>query len=98
MGGQIVDATVVEDRPRLNRAEKETIKSGGVPADWKKARTRQIDRDGRWERLSGIPCKDRCCHAKVKRSSNRMASCALAMLHSRGGIFSSAPAPAGRRP
>ena len=40
-------------------------------------------------RLSGIPCKDRCYHAKVKRSSNRMASCALAMLHSRGGIFHS---------
>jgi IS5 family transposase len=49
MGGQIVDATVVEARrPRLNRAEKETIKGGGVPANWKPARTRQIDRDGRW--------------------------------------------------
>ena len=49
MGGQIVDATVVEARrPRLNRAEKETIKGGGVPADWKPARTRQVDRDGRW--------------------------------------------------
>lgn len=40
-------------------------------------------------RLSGIPCKDRCYHAEVKRSSNKMASCALAMLHSRGGIFHS---------
>jgi IS5 family transposase len=49
MGGQIVDATVVEARrPRLNRAEKETITGGGVPPDWNKARTRQIDRDGRW--------------------------------------------------
>lgn len=49
MGGQIVDATVIEARrPRLNRTEKETIKGGGVPADWTKARTRQIDRDGRW--------------------------------------------------
>jgi len=49
MGGQIVDATVVEARrPRLNRAEKETITGGGVPPDWNEARTRQIDRDGRW--------------------------------------------------
>ena len=49
MGGQIVDATVVEARrPRLNRAEKETIKGGGVPPGWNKARTRQIDLDGRW--------------------------------------------------
>jgi hypothetical protein len=49
MGGQIVDATVIEARwPRLNRAEKETIKKGGIPEDWKPARIRQIDRDGRW--------------------------------------------------
>ena len=49
MGGQIVDATVIEARrPRLNRAEKETITGGGVPSDWNQARTRQIDRDGRW--------------------------------------------------
>jgi hypothetical protein len=32
MGGQIVDATVIEARrPRLTRAEKATIKGGGVP-------------------------------------------------------------------
>src|SRR5512132_3807544 len=37
---------------------------------------------------SGIPCGGRH-HAKVKRSSNRMASWALAMTHSRGGIFHS---------
>jgi hypothetical protein len=49
MGGQIVDATVIEARqPRLSRSEKEMIKGGGVPADWRPARTRQIDRDGRW--------------------------------------------------
>ena len=49
MGGQIVDATVIEARrPRLTRAEKETIRGGGVPEDWKPARTRQIDRDSRW--------------------------------------------------
>jgi IS5 family transposase len=49
MGGQIVDATVIEARrPRLSRAEKETIKSGGTPADWLKAKRAQVDRDGRW--------------------------------------------------
>ena len=49
MGGQIVDATIIEARrPRLTEAEKETIKGGGVPADWKPARRAQIDRDGRW--------------------------------------------------
>jgi IS5 family transposase len=49
MGGQIVDATIIEARrPRLTQAEKETIKGGGVPAEWKPARRSQIDRDGRW--------------------------------------------------
>jgi IS5 family transposase len=49
MGGQIVDATVVEARrPRLTRSEKDTIKGGGTPSGWSKARGAQIDRDGRW--------------------------------------------------
>jgi transposase, IS5 family len=49
MGGQIVDATVIQARrPRLTQAEKNTVKSGGAPADWKPARRAQIDRDGRW--------------------------------------------------
>ncbi len=49
MGGQIIDATVVEARrPRLTRTEKQTIKGGGTPAAWKPARRAQIDRDGRW--------------------------------------------------
>jgi IS5 family transposase len=49
MGGQIVDATVIEARrPRLNEAEKQTLKGGGTPADWSPARRAQIDRDGRW--------------------------------------------------
>src|ERR1043166_338229 len=49
MGGQIVDATIIDARrPRLTEAEKETIKGGGVPAEWKPARCAQIDRDGRW--------------------------------------------------
>ncbi len=49
MGGQIADATVIAARrPRLTQAEKQTIKGGGVPAEWKPARRAQIDRDGRW--------------------------------------------------
>jgi transposase, IS5 family len=49
MGGQIVDATVIEARrPRLTRAEKDILKGGGTPPEWKPARRAQIDRDGRW--------------------------------------------------
>jgi hypothetical protein len=49
MGGQIVDATVVEARrPRLTGAEKATIKGGGTPEHWSKAKRAQMDRDGRW--------------------------------------------------
>jgi IS5 family transposase len=49
MGGQIVDATVVEARrPRLTKDEKQTLRDGGTPSVWSKARTRQTDRDGRW--------------------------------------------------
>ncbi|MBV9734564.1 MAG: IS5 family transposase [Acidisphaera sp.] len=49
MGGQIVDATVIEARrPRLTRDEKQTLRDGVTPVGWSKARGRQIDRDGRW--------------------------------------------------
>jgi IS5 family transposase len=49
MGGQIVDATVIEARrPRLTKDEKQTLRDGGTPQGWSKARTRQVDRDGRW--------------------------------------------------
>jgi transposase, IS5 family len=49
MGAQIVDATVVQARrPRLSQEEKQTRREDGTPADWKPARARQIDRDGRW--------------------------------------------------
>ena len=47
-GGQIADATVAEARrPRPSRDEKQAVREGNVPAGWSKARTRQIDRDGR---------------------------------------------------
>jgi IS5 family transposase len=49
LGGQIVDATVVEARrPRLTREEKDTIKGGGMPTAWSPARRAQIDTEGRW--------------------------------------------------
>jgi len=49
MGDQIVDATVIRARrPRLSQAEKDTIKGGSTPAEWKPARRAQIDRDVRW--------------------------------------------------
>lgn len=49
MGGQLVDATVIEARrPRLSAEEKTTIKSGGTPSHWSKAKRAQVDRDGRW--------------------------------------------------
>ena len=49
LGGQIVDATVVQARrQRLKGDEKAAIKEGKVPDDWSKAKTAQMDRDGRW--------------------------------------------------
>lgn len=49
MGGQIVDATVIQARrPRLTGGEKATIKGGGVPAGWSKAKRAQMDTEGRW--------------------------------------------------
>jgi IS5 family transposase len=49
MGGQIVDATVVQARrPRLSKDEKATVKGGGVPAAWSQAKRAQMDTEGRW--------------------------------------------------
>ncbi len=49
MGGQIVDATIVQARPaRLTTEEKAVVRSGGTPAGWSPARRAQIDRDARW--------------------------------------------------
>src|SRR6185312_10205026 len=48
MGGQIIDASIIEARPpRLNQDEKAALHNGGTPPGWSKARSRQIDRDGR---------------------------------------------------
>jgi IS5 family transposase len=49
MGGQIMDATVVQARrPRLNGGEKATVKGGAVPDGWSRAKRAQMDTDGRW--------------------------------------------------
>ena len=49
MGGQILDATVVQARPaRLTAEEKAVIRGGGTPPGWSPARRAQIDRDARW--------------------------------------------------
>jgi transposase, IS5 family len=49
MGGQILDATVVQARPaRLTAEEKTVVRDGKTPAGWSPARRAQIDRDARW--------------------------------------------------
>ena len=49
MGGQIIDATVVQARPaRLTAEEKAAIRRGEEPEGWTPARKAQIDRDARW--------------------------------------------------
>ena len=51
MGGQIIDATLVAAPKQRNRHdEKDAIKAGCVPEDWrdKPAKLRQKDRDARW--------------------------------------------------
>ena len=72
MGGQIVDATVIEARrPRLTQTEKDTIKGGGIPADWKPARRSQIDRDGRWTLKRGASARSRRARAISARRRSR---------------------------
>src|SRR5919106_422820 len=47
MGGQIVDATVIQARrPRLTGGEKATIKGGGIPETWSPAKRAQMDTEG----------------------------------------------------
>lgn len=51
MSGQIVDATIVSaPRQRMTKEEKEQIKAGKIPQDWKSnpAKLAQKDRDARW--------------------------------------------------
>lgn len=51
MGGQMIDASIIEaPRQRNSYAEREGLKAGRIPEDWKAnpAKLRQKDRDGRW--------------------------------------------------
>jgi IS5 family transposase len=51
MGRQMIDASIIEaPRQRNTDAEKDDLKAGRIPEDWKAnpAKLRQKDRDGRW--------------------------------------------------
>jgi IS5 family transposase len=49
MGGQSIDATIIAaPRQKLTLEEKATIREGGTPAHWSKAKRAQKDRDARW--------------------------------------------------
>jgi hypothetical protein len=76
MGGQIVDATVIEARrPRLTQVEKDTLKGGGTPADWKPVRRAQIDRDGRWTLKRGRKRELSALRDQFETSLNSDAKC-----------------------
>ena len=98
MGGQIVDATVIEARrPRLTKAEKDTIKGGGIPAEWKPARRAQIDRDGRWTLKRGrkretpaikLPATSASRRSRCRCSGTRTTSASTASTVSCGAMSS----------
>ena len=51
MGGQMIDASIIEaPRQRNTDEEREALKEGRIPAEWaaRPAKLRQKDRDGRW--------------------------------------------------
>jgi transposase, IS5 family len=49
MGGQIIDATVVQaPRQKMTDDEKAVIRGGDMPSGWSKAKRRQKDVDARW--------------------------------------------------
>ena len=91
MGGQIVDATVIEARrPRLTQAEKDALKGGGTPADWKPARRAQIDRDGRWTLKRG---KKR--EVPPKEGHQRQTEIAVPMFGYKNHVWTAPPAQGG---
>jgi IS5 family transposase len=62
MGGQIVDATIVEaPRQRNTDDEKAALKAGKIPEDWQAnpAKLAQKDRDARWTLKRGRPADPR---------------------------------------
>ncbi|PWC26791.1 IS5 family transposase [Teichococcus aestuarii] len=49
MGGQIIDATIIAaPRQKLTLEEKATIREGGTPEGWSRAKRAQKDQDARW--------------------------------------------------
>jgi IS5 family transposase len=49
MGGQIIDATIIAaPRQKLTLEEKATIREGGTPEGWSRAKRAQKNRDARW--------------------------------------------------
>ena len=69
MGGQILDATIVQARPaRLTIEEKAMIRDGGTPSGWSPARRAQIDRDARWTLKRGRKRRRRTAAATGRRS------------------------------
>lgn len=69
MGGQIVDATIVEaPRQHNSDGEKADLKAGKVPAEWqeKPAKLAQKDRDARWTLKRGRKAMVRPDGAKVE--------------------------------
>lgn len=48
-GGQLIDATIVPSpKVQLDKAEREQLKRGEVPADWSKKKAAHKDRDAHW--------------------------------------------------
>jgi IS5 family transposase len=49
MGGQIIDATLIAaPRQKLTLEENATIREGGTPEGWSRAKRAQKDQDARW--------------------------------------------------
>jgi transposase len=70
MGGQIIDATVIQARrPRLTQAEKDTLKGGGTPSDWAPARRAQMDATDAGRSREGAG--GRPCPVKAKSAKSR---------------------------
>jgi transposase, IS5 family len=70
--GQIVDASFVDaPKQRNTREENETIKSGGIPEDWKlhPAKLHQKDTDARWTKKNNVTYYGYKNHVKVCRES-----------------------------
>lgn len=53
-GGQIIDATLIPaPKQHFSKDDKEQIKEGAMPADWKPAKRRQKDLDATWTKKHG---------------------------------------------